>query len=63
MITKSNPKNLNQAPAPDNRGLAKESPENVDDEAAKSNRDVGALEERYYNKVENERHKSTAGKK
>ncbi|HSH71887.1 MAG TPA: hypothetical protein VK974_02405 [Methylophilaceae bacterium] len=46
MVVKAKLKNLNQAPSPDNRGLAKDTPESVDDEAAKSNRDVGALEKK-----------------
>lgn len=45
-------------PSPDNRGLAKERPKDVEEEAAKINRDVDALSEQVEKDMEKNRKKS-----
>lgn len=42
---KKDPVDKSRQPSPDNRGLSKEKPKDVDEEAAKINRDVDALVE------------------
>lgn len=42
---KKDPVDNSRQPSPDNRGLSKEKPKDVDEEAAKINRDVDALVE------------------
>lgn len=45
MSKQGEPLNSGRRPSPDNRGLEKEKPKDVDEEAAKVNRDVDALAE------------------
>ena len=58
MNKQRDPLNSGRRPSPDNRGLEKENPKDVDEEAAKVNRDVDALVEQ----VEETKSRKKSGK-